>query len=158
MSNAVDLPANEYIPTLALMKKIDFLEGVPDETLKDVLFSLQKETFSKDRTILFQGEIANRLFIIQKGKVIISTKNKGSKLVLAELSAPHYFGEISLLRPMSATATVTSGEEGTELIILNHDALTQLSKKLPDIQKRIQGVIETRLESKKQAKEAEETQ
>lgn len=153
MSNPVELDPKEYIPVLGLLKKIDFLENVPEAELKEILFSLQKETMSANKTILFQGEIANRLFIIREGSVVITTKSKGQKIILAQLKTGAYFGEISLLRPMSATATAITGEDGADLIILTHDAMSAISKKIPDIQERIQKTIEIRLASKKKAKE-----
>jgi len=156
MTKSTELDPKEYLGTLELLKKIDFLHGVPDENLKSVLFSLQKESFAKERKILFQGEIANRLFIIRQGSVKISTKSKGSRLELAELKSPMYFGEISLLRPTSATATATSGEEGAELLILTSESMTDLSTKVPDITQRIQKVIDDRIASKKKAKDADE--
>jgi len=152
--NPFDLDPKEYVPVLGLLKQIDFLESVPEAELKNVLFSLQKQDFGPGKTILFQGEIANRLFIIRKGSVVISTRNKGQKITLANLNASMYFGEISLLRPTSATATATAGDDGADLIILTHDAMTAISKKIPDIQTRIKAVIDARIASKQKAKEA----
>jgi CRP/FNR family transcriptional regulator len=154
LENPSDLDPKEYVMVLELLKKIDFLESVPEPELKNILFLLQKQEFGPAKTILFQGEIANRLFIIRKGSVSITTKNKGQKITLAHLSAPLYFGEISLLRPTSATATVTAGDDGAELIVLTHDAMSSISKKLPDIQSRIKKVIDDRIASKQKAKEA----
>ena len=156
VSNPTDLDPKEYVSVLELLKKIDFLENVPEEELKNILFSLQKELLPPNKTILFQGEIANRLFILRNGSVSITTKNKGQKIVLAQLKPGSYFGEISLLRPMSATATATAGEEGADVIILTHDAMTSISRKIPDIVDRIQKIIESRLASKKKAKEVDD--
>src|SRR5688500_14613730 len=75
--NPFELDPKEYIPVLALLKQIDFLETVPEAELKNILFSLQKQNFEGGKTILFQGEIANRLFVIRRGSVSITTKNKG---------------------------------------------------------------------------------
>lgn len=152
-----DLDPREYGETLQLLRTIDFLKGVPDEKLKGLLFSIQKETFSQNKTILFQGEIANRLFIIHRGTVKITAKIKGNKVPLADLPAGTYFGEISLLRPTSATATATSGDDGAQLLILTHDTMSQLSKNIPDIEQRIQKIIDERIASKNKAKEDEET-
>jgi CRP-like cAMP-binding protein len=156
LSNPVELDPKEYASVLGLLKQIDFLADVPDAELQNILFSLQKETVRANKVILFQGEIANRLFIIRKGGVMITTKNKGQKLALAEMKEGMYFGEISLLRPMSATATATAGDDGAELVILTHDAMSAIAKKIPDIQQRIQKIIDTRLASKKKAKESDE--
>jgi CRP-like cAMP-binding protein len=147
------LDPKEFAAVLDLLKKIDFLGGVQDAELKSMLLSLQKQTFPKLATILFQGEIANSLFIIRKGSVSITTKNKGTKLVLAELKPPQYFGEISLLRPMSATATVTAGDDGADVLILTHDAMSTLRKKIPDIDQRIKQIIDTRIAAREKAKD-----
>ena len=156
MSSPVELDPKEYVSTLELLRRIDFLSEVPQGELQSVLLSLQKQTFPAQKTILFQGEIANRLFIIRQGSVVITTRNKSEKVTLAELPAGSYFGEISLLRPTSATATATAGAEGADLIILTHDAMTELSKKMPGIHERIQQVIEARMASKKRLKETDE--
>ena len=152
----MELDPKEYVKTMELLKKIDFFANVSDDDLRGVLLSLQKQGFGANKTILFQGEIANRLFIIVQGSVAISSRKKGQNLVLAELKAPAYFGEISLLRPMAATATANAGDAGAELIILTHEAMTELSKRLPDIHTRIQTVIDSRLASSKKAHEIDE--
>ncbi len=156
MSNPVDLNPKQYDPAFTLLKNIEFFEGVPEDILKSILPKLQYQQFPKSAKILFQGEIANRLFIVCKGSVLISAKDKGKKYDLAELKPPQYFGEISMMRPTSATATVTAGEEGANVLILDNETFQNfLSVKIPDIKERIQKVIDARLAQKKQMKDAE---
>lgn len=156
VNTPTDIDPKEYVQTLEFLKQIDFLKGVPEDNLKSMLFSLQKQEFPANKIILRQGEIGTSLYIVRKGKVIITTKARTNRVTLAELHAPHYFGEISLLRPVSATATVTAGDEGAEVLILSNDSMAQLSRKFADIQTRIQSVIETRIAAKQQAKDDEE--
>ena len=144
------------MPVLQLLKNIDFLAGVPEENLQGILFTMQKQKFGPNKTVLFQGEIANRLFIIREGDISITTKNKGTKIHLADLKAPMYFGEISLLRPTSATATAVTGPEGADMLILTHDSMASLSKKVPDIEQRIQKVIDERIANKKAARDQDD--
>jgi len=151
---AFEINPKDYNVVLELLKKIDFLQGVQETSLKGMLFALKKQSFQAGKKVLFQGEIANQLYILQSGSVSISMKKKGQRVDLAELKAPAYFGEISLLTPKSATATVTSGDEGAELLILSHDSLDQITKKVPDIRERIQKIIDARLSSSKKATEA----
>ncbi len=156
LSNPVELDPKQYDPALGLLKNIEFLDGVPDDILKSILPKLQYQQFPKSAKILFQGEIANRLFLVCKGSVVITAKEKGKSFHLAELKPPQYFGEISLLRPTSATATVTAGEEGANVLILTYEVFqTVLVLKIPDIKERLQKVIDARLAQKKQVKDAE---
>lgn len=156
MANPIDIDPKEYVQTLEFLKQIDFLKGVPDDNLKSMLFTLQKQDFEAGKIILRQGEIGANLYIIRKGKVAITAKSGNNRLTLGELNPPQYFGEISLLTPTSATATVTAGEEGVQVLILTNESVIQLSKKFSDIQQRIRAVIDTRVAGKKQAREAEE--
>ena len=151
----IDLDPKDYVATMDLLKNIDFLGGVQESEMKTMLFTLQKQHFAQNATILFQGEISNRLFMLCAGSVVIFTKNKGNKIILAELKPPMYFGEISLLRPTSATATAVAGEEGADVLILPHESLAYLRKKIPDIEQRIQKIVDTRIASKQKAKDAD---
>jgi CRP-like cAMP-binding protein len=152
----VALNPKQYPPALDLLKQIDFLEGVGEESYKTLLVSIQYQQFPEFATILRQGEIANQLYIVCRGSVEITTKNKGQVIPLATLKPPMYFGEISLLTPSSATATVKAGEGGANVLLLSHEALESLlTKKIPDIKQRIQKVIDARLEAKRKAKEAD---
>lgn len=152
----IDLDPKDYPATLDFLRNLNFLQGAADADLRGILIRLQQQSFPAGRTILFQGEIANQLFMIRGGGVVISTNNKGSRLILAELKAPAYFGEISLLRPTSATATVVAGNDGADLLILTNDAFLELEKRIPTLRQRLQGVIDARLAEKQKAKEADE--
>lgn len=156
MNQPIPLNPKQYEPAVQLLKRIDFLKGISEEDLKGILGSLQYQQFGKDGKILFKGEISNRLFLVCRGSVDISTKNKGSLLHLATLKPPMYFGEISLLNPTSATATATAGEEGANVIILTHESFEALTQKIPDLRARIQKVIDGRIASNEKAKKSEE--
>jgi CRP-like cAMP-binding protein len=78
---------------------------------------------------------------VRKGK----EKNK-----VAELSPNSIFGEISLLTPRAATATVKSEAE-TDIIFLPGEVVQALVKKNPVLADMINKKIEERLESQKKA-------
>lgn len=156
MSNPVSLEPKQYEAAFGLLKNIDFLEGVPDDIVNTLVPKLQYQQFGKGAKILFQGEIANRLFIVCKGSVHIASKDKGKVLHLADLTPPQYFGEISLMRPTSANATAIAGEEGANVLMLSNETFQSfLLIKIPDIKERIQKIIDARLAQKKELKDAE---
>ena len=94
LDSPTEINPKEYVEVLGILRTIDFLLGVDDAILKNLLFYLQKQSFPKNRQVLFRGEIANRLFIVRKGSATVSIRKDGQPVTLAELTPPNYFGEI----------------------------------------------------------------
>lgn len=100
------LDISEYQWGMNTLKTLDFFSHCTDDDLMNLVESLEKHSYKSGATILFQGEISNRLYIIKQGSVGIWKSIAGEKKMVAELGENRYFGEISLLTPTSATATV----------------------------------------------------
>lgn len=124
-------------------KKIDFLSQLSDEDLTALIYKTRKINFKTGKTVLFQGEFSNRLFIVEKGKVGIFISKEGKKEKVAELAENCYFGEISLISPVPASATVVA-EVNSEILVIDKKNLDELfqnnSAALDVIHKKIQKV------------------
>ena len=133
------------------LKKIDFLIDIPEKYLEEIVNALEIKKIDTNQTPILQGMITNNFYLIQKGSfdVIIKTKTKSEKI--AELKAGDYFGEISLLEPTTATATVKA-KEPSILYILSGDDFNKILEDNPRILQILKNKIALRKEqiSKKQ--------
>ncbi|MFN3966498.1 MAG: cyclic nucleotide-binding domain-containing protein [Endomicrobiia bacterium] len=129
-----------------LLKKIDFLSDVSDEEITCLANSIEKKQYKPGQSIIFQGEISNRLYIINKGRVSVNVVIRGEKKKIAELSSGEYFGEISLIEPTGATATLKA-EEPCLIYAITSDEFKKIAEKRPSIIETLKRKIVQRRES-----------
>jgi ABC-type multidrug transport system ATPase subunit len=91
---------------------------------------LQRDTYEPGTTIVHQGEMADRFYIITRGEVeIYLTHPDGQEIVVDRLSSGKYFGEIGLLHGGTRTATVRAAPETeVEVASLDRDSFVSLLK------------------------------
>ncbi|MBN1384898.1 MAG: cyclic nucleotide-binding domain-containing protein [Elusimicrobia bacterium] len=106
-------------------KHIDFLSQLPEKDITALIYKTRKIPAKNGKRILFQGEFSNRLFIIKTGKVGIFVSKEGQKNKVAELNENHYFGEISLVHPVPASATVVA-ETDSEILVIEKESLDEV--------------------------------
>ena len=100
------LDTEDYDWAKVVLKKLDFFSHCSDEDIAVLVENMDKHHYKAGSTVLFQGEISNRFYVVQEGKVGIWKSVAGEKKMVADLGPEKYFGEISLMTPTSATATV----------------------------------------------------
>jgi len=125
------------------LKKTDFLSQLTDQEITSLIYKINKITFQKGKTILFKGEFSNRLFIVKSGQVGIFISKEGKKEKVAELKENSYFGEVSLVHPVPASATVVA-ENDCEILILEKEVLDDVFKNNPAALETIHKKIEER--------------
>jgi ABC-type lipoprotein export system ATPase subunit len=91
---------------------------------------LQRDTYEPGTTIVHQGEMADRFYIITRGEVeIYLTHPDGQEIVVDRLGSGKYFGEIGLLHGGTRTATVRAAPETeVEVASLDRDSFVSLLK------------------------------
>ncbi len=83
----------------------------------------QWQRYRKGQAIALQGQHHNALFVIAKGRVLITTQLFSDKTVkITELGETDVFGEISLLLPEPSSATVRA-TTATQCFVLSQDLL-----------------------------------
>lgn len=137
------------------IKKTELFTSCVDAELNELLNGLEKKHYAAGATIIFQGEISNRLYLIEKGLVQVVVRKGKMKNKVAELGPNRYFGEISLLTPRAATATIICAAE-TDIISLPGEVVQNLLKKNSSLADAINKEIEERLESNRKKEEGEE--
>ena len=92
--------------------------------------SLQNIHFSKGEEILTEGVKTASLYLVLSGKLKTSLVVENNHIELSELVAGDFFGEVSLLDPGPASATITATEDG-DFVVFSHTALINLQKEHP---------------------------
>lgn len=125
------------------LKKMDFFSHCSDDDILTLVENLEKQHYKAGSTILFQGEISNRLYLVRSGSVGVWKSIGGQKKMVVELGESKYFGEVSLMTPTSATATVKAQQE-TQIFSLAYENLEFVFRKNPERLQTIQKKIEER--------------
>jgi CRP/FNR family cyclic AMP-dependent transcriptional regulator len=100
----------------------------------------------RDEIIIEQGEVADRLYMIIKGSVLISKRTVLNEWVHVNTLGPgDVFGEIAILRSYPRTARVTTATPCTFLTVSAQDFLHIYQYFPANSRDNIQGVIAKRL-------------
>jgi CRP/FNR family transcriptional regulator, cyclic AMP receptor protein len=127
-----------------LITKIDFFSGLDDKILRKISDACIARQFTRNETIVRQGEMGLGLYVIARGHVKVDREEKGIRTQVAELGPEQFFGEMSLLDNKPRSATVT-GIEDSECLLLTRDSFVKLMNKYPEIPIRMARVLAERL-------------
>lgn len=130
---------------LALLRSIPLFEGLSADQLAKVAALAEVRKYAIRATVVSQGEPANALFVIAKGRLKVSASGTdGRDTVLGIMAEAEVFGEIALLDggPRSATCAAL---EPCELISIDREQFMELLLASPGIAVKLLQVLATRL-------------
>ena len=116
-------PANWAPGDPTLGGKDDWLAKVFPDLIGPELDALERSaervSFEPGETIVAEGDLADRFFVITKGEVAISRRGPdGDEVKLARLGRGQFFGEVGILAETRRTATVRAIDD-VELLALS---------------------------------------
>ena len=77
-------------------------------------------SYRKNEVIFEEGSIGNEMYLVHRGKVMLSTaQKKGEHIQLAVLNPGDFFGEMALVDDSPRSATTVALADRTELIVLD---------------------------------------
>eukprot|EP00913_Durusdinium_trenchii_P002475 g2287.t1 len=88
---------------------------------------LKAETFERGQYIIKEGEVGDKLYIIERGVCEVLKKLNGREVTVGQLSKGSFFGEIAVLYDMPRTATVRTQTAVIALALSRADITSQLS-------------------------------
>jgi CRP/FNR family transcriptional regulator, cyclic AMP receptor protein len=135
-------PAGERTMTL---KAVPFFTLLSDQEL-DVVRSLASEkTYPKNAVVLTEGEAGDSLFMIQSGKVKVFIGDEdGREIILKILGPGSFFGEMSMIDKQPRSASVTTLETST-FLVLQHSAFEKCVEQAPRIAQMVMQVLAQRV-------------
>ncbi len=89
---------------IALLRGVRFLAPLSEDQLADVVAKLQRASFPSGATVIRQGEVGDRFYVVERGEAEVFVGENGDPRTV--LTAGDYFGELALLHNVPRTATV----------------------------------------------------
>lgn len=124
--------------------QVPVLNQLSVELLDTLAHCLELARFEPGESIIRQGEVGDRLYLIRSGNVQIVRQADGkTDLVLSTLSRGDYFGEIALLRDVPRTATCRA-TDAVELYALSRSDFQSLRAQSEDFERAVQARSEAR--------------
>ena len=98
--------------------------------------------FPAGAVIIKEGDKGSQMYVILKGELVISLKNK----VLASSLPGEIVGEMALINSDSRSATVTAKTD-CELALIDQTSFKSLLQHVPEFSRHIMNVLATRLQA-----------
>ncbi len=134
------------------MNRLVFLKSVPlfaEMSLADLMAvdrAMGQESYLPDETIVREGDIGDKLYIVLSGDVAIRKKTPQGDKELARLQIGQLFGEMALFGDERRSATVVATSDA-RLLSLDRDRFHSLASQRPEIPLQLCKVLATRLRS-----------
>lgn len=126
-------------------KKVMIFAELSDELLREVADHIERKYFKKGELIFQVGELSDRLYIINSGRVkIYNYTRDGKEQILYILNEGDFIGEMSLLKTGSFEFNAMALED-TSLCIISKQHFDSIIKKNPDITIKILEALHDRI-------------
>jgi ATP-binding cassette subfamily B protein len=127
------------------LQRVPLFADLPPETLAAVSSRLEMERFADGDTIIRQGDIGDKLYLIDRGQVeVLAHDSTTDDHPLNTLHEGDYFGEIALLLDVPRTATVRA-LGAVQLLALTKADFRTLVERLPGFADRMGPTVQGRL-------------
>ncbi len=148
---------------IAALRHVDFLDGVPDEDLSVLSRWVHPATFASGEVVCREGDSGDTFYILTRGKAeVVAHDGRDGEMHVADLEAPSFFGEMSLLTDEPRSATVRAATD-IELIVVEREGFHRLFQSRPNLAEAVSSAVaqyqtdlQTRREQRTQAVEPAE--
>jgi len=115
--------------TIALLKKIELLDSLSDEELKDISVAFVIRKVNRNELVLHEEDTNNFMYMVLSGELkVVQTSAGGNEIILAIHESGQFFGEVSLIDGKTSPATVISAKESLIAIISKQDFFWLIGK------------------------------
>ena len=119
--------------TLEALRSVPLFASLDDDAARDLRNLLSDKTVPQNTRLFRQGDKGDAMYLIEKGRVLISIRDDDDQEVtLAELAQGDFFGEMAIIdgRQRSADARVI---EDAQFAILSRDSFLSFVRSNPDV-------------------------
>jgi putative ABC transport system ATP-binding protein len=129
-----DVAVKQAVRVAEFLRKVPLFANQPAAMLAEFGERVKPESFETGETIVRQGEVGDKFYIIESGVVEVTAKKEGAPLTDVMLGPGDFFGEVALLTGAPRNATVIA-REPVEVLTLakeHFDQALQRSKTLEE--------------------------
>jgi CRP-like cAMP-binding protein len=127
---------------LELLKTVPLFEHCGAREIERLGMLVEEVDLPAGRVLFTQGESAQELFVIVKGRVRVERDGR----LLAERGPGEFFGEIALVAGGPRTATATCETDSRLLVVVRHD-FHSLMDEFPELKMRVLETLAHRVRS-----------
>ena len=121
----------------ALLQRIPLFAALSQDEIDHLCSCLQAEHYSPGQTIIRQGEVGDRFYIIARGSVEVMVRSpKGVSEIVNHLGRGDYFGQVALMNDSERNATCRASVP-TEVLELSRADFDQLVKVCFDLREKL---------------------
>jgi hypothetical protein len=145
MMGKQDENAARTLKRIAILEQAPIFRPLPAETLLDLSHSVCRVLIPEGDPIILEGRVNDDIYVLTKGRLAVSKRQRGDDLTLAYISPGEVFGEMAFLTRRPRSATVRAVEE-SECIMIKSVHLRLLAYQQPSVILQIARVLAQRLE------------
>lgn len=119
-----DVAVKEAVRFAEFLRKCPLFAEQPPAMLAEFAERMKRETFGPGESIVRQGEVGDKFYIIESGSVNVSGERDGVPLQDITLKGGDFFGEVALLTGAPRNATVIA-KEPVEVLTLEKEHFEQ---------------------------------
>jgi signal transduction histidine kinase len=107
----------EATALVPLLRRLPLLAGLTDAQLGDLAAGARRRRFAAGAVIMGQGDAADGLYVLLRGRVEVTRRDGGEEVLLAVPPPGSFIGELALLGSGPRTATVRATRASEFLVI-----------------------------------------
>lgn len=126
-------------------KKVSIFSTLQDGQIKEIADMVIHRKYKKGQTVFFEGDVSDKLYIVNKGKVKVFRYTKeGKEHILYILSDGDFIGDLSLLKKGKLEFNAEALED-TAICTLNKEDFDKILGENPNIALKILEVVHDRV-------------
>ncbi|NBI07446.1 Crp/Fnr family transcriptional regulator [Senegalia massiliensis] len=126
-------------------KKVSIFSILPEEELAQITNKLEVRKYKKNDMLFFEGDISDKLFLINKGKIkAFKYTRDGKEQIIYILAEGDFIGDMSLIKQSEFKFNAIAMEDSTISILTKKD-FDKILLNNPTIALKILGVIHDRV-------------
>jgi cAMP-dependent protein kinase regulator len=117
------------------INNVPLLQSLADGERKSLADSLHKESVAAGATVIKQGDVGDKFYLVETGELSVSKETDGVSKEVLKYSGGDYFGELSLLKNEARAASVIAITD-CELLWLDTKTFKSLLGPIEDVMNR----------------------